>query len=142
MIMQAPMQTRIYVLRPAGLFLRPLSMPSIAPSVMDTKIRISTEHRVNVRTSSNPSMRKKLGEKLKEAREKANLSQQEVADKLNVSRQTISKYELNINEPDLETLKELSCIYEVDINYLLEKEAEFWWYIENDKEPPLILPEI
>lgn len=29
-----------------------------------------------------------------------------------------------------------------DINYLLEKEAEFWWYVENDKEPPLILPEI
>ena len=64
-------------------------------------------------------MRKNLGEKLKEARENANLSQQDVADKLNVSRQTISKYELNINEPDLETLKELSCLYQVDINYLL-----------------------
>lgn len=64
-------------------------------------------------------MRKNLGEKLKEARENANLSQQDVADKLNVSRQTISKYELNINEPDLETLKELSYLYQVDINYLL-----------------------
>ena len=64
-------------------------------------------------------MRKNLGEKLKEARENANLSQQDVADKLNVSRQTISKYELNINEPDLETLKEISYLYQVDINYLL-----------------------
>ena len=64
-------------------------------------------------------MRKNLGEKLKQARENANLSQQDVADKLNVSRQTISKYELNINEPDLETLKELSYLYQVDINYLL-----------------------
>ena len=64
-------------------------------------------------------MRKNLGEKLKEARENANLSQQDVADKLNVSRQTVSKYELNINEPDLETLKELSYLYQVDINYLL-----------------------
>lgn len=64
-------------------------------------------------------MRKNLGEKLKEARENANLSQQDVADKLNVSRQTISKYELNINEPDLEIIKELSYLYQVDINYLL-----------------------
>ena len=64
-------------------------------------------------------MRKNLGEKLKEARENANLSQQDVADKLNVSRQTVSKYELNINEPDLETLKELSYLYQVDFNYLL-----------------------
>ena len=67
-------------------------------------------------------MRKNLGEKLKEARENANLSQQDVADKLNVSRQTISKYELNINEPDLETIKELSYLYQVDINYLLGME--------------------
>lgn len=29
-----------------------------------------------------------------------------------------------------------------DINYLLEKECEFWHYVEKDKEPPLILPNI
>ena len=69
-------------------------------------------------------MRKNLGEKLKEARENANLSQQDVANKLNVSRQTISKYEFNINEPDLETLKELSYLYQVDINYLLGMNAK------------------
>ena len=77
-------------------------------------------------------MRKKLGEKLKEAREKANLSQQEVADKLNVSRQTISKCELNINEPDLETLKELSWIYEVDINYLLGINIKTYAYFKKN----------
>ena len=77
-------------------------------------------------------MRKKLGEKLKEAREKANLSQQEVADKLNVSRQTISKYELNINEPDLETLKVLSCIYGVDINYLLGINIKTYAYFKKN----------
>ena len=77
-------------------------------------------------------MRKKLGEKLKDAREKANLSQQEVADKLNVSRQTISKYELNINEPDLETLKELLCIYEVDINYLLGINIKTYAYFKKN----------
>lgn len=30
--------------------------------------------------------------------------------------------------------------YTKDIDYLLEKEVEFWHYIEADKEPPLILP--
>lgn len=64
-------------------------------------------------------MKKDLGSRLKEAREKANFTQQEVADKLNISRQTISKYELNINEPDLETLKSLSLLYGADINELL-----------------------
>lgn len=64
-------------------------------------------------------MKKDLGSRLKEAREKANFTQQEVADKLNISRQTISKYELNINEPDLETLKSLALLYGADINELL-----------------------
>ena len=77
-------------------------------------------------------MRRNLEKKLKAAREKANLSQQEVADKLNVSRQAISKYELNINEPDLETLKELSCIYEVDINYLLGINIKTYAYFKKN----------
>lgn len=29
-----------------------------------------------------------------------------------------------------------------DIEMLLNKEIEFWWYVQNDKAPPLILPEI
>lgn len=32
--------------------------------------------------------------------------------------------------------------YQDDINYLIEKEAEFWDYVLKDKEPPLILPEL
>ena len=31
---------------------------------------------------------------------------------------------------------------QADLKYLLEKEIEFWRYVENDKRPPLILPEI
>lgn len=29
-----------------------------------------------------------------------------------------------------------------DIEYLMNEEIKFWWYVENDKEPPLKLPEI
>lgn len=31
---------------------------------------------------------------------------------------------------------------QADLKYLLKKEIEFWRYVENDKRPPLILPEI
>ena len=42
-----------------------------------------------------------IGEKLYELRKGKNLSQEEVADKLNVTRQTISKWETNASTPDL-----------------------------------------
>lgn len=32
--------------------------------------------------------------------------------------------------------------YKADIEYLTEEEIKFWWYVENDKEPPLKLPQI
>lgn len=32
--------------------------------------------------------------------------------------------------------------YKADIEFLIEKEAEFWDYVQKDKEPPLILPEL
>ena len=32
--------------------------------------------------------------------------------------------------------------YKEDIEYLINEEIKFYWYIENDKEPPLRLPEI
>ena len=32
--------------------------------------------------------------------------------------------------------------HKADIETVIEKELEFYWYIEHDKEPPLILPEI
>ncbi|WP_297775375.1 helix-turn-helix transcriptional regulator, partial [Blautia sp.] len=46
-----------------------------------------------------------LGEKLKAARIKRNLSQNEVAEKLLVSRQTISKWENNVCLPDLDNFQ-------------------------------------
>ena len=43
-----------------------------------------------------------LGEKIRDLRKRDGLSQEEVAEKLNVSRQMISKYELGETLPDLE----------------------------------------
>lgn len=61
-----------------------------------------------------------IGSKLKEARKKANLSQEEVAEKIKTSRSNISKYETNMLEPNLQTLKELCELYRISADYLLE----------------------
>ena len=52
-------------------------------------------------------------------RKKYDMSQSELAEKLGVTQQTISKYENGSREPDTETLKLLSSIFDVSIDYLL-----------------------
>ena len=52
-------------------------------------------------------------------RKNHSMSQAELAEKLGVTQQTISKYENGSREPDSETLKLLSSIFNVSIDYLL-----------------------
>lgn len=59
-----------------------------------------------------------LGSRLKKARERKRLTQQEVADKLGVSNGAISGYERNYRDPDTEMLKKLATLYEVSVDYL------------------------
>ena len=61
-----------------------------------------------------------LGQKLKEIRKKIGLSQEQLAEIINVSRQAITKWETDAGLPDTENLKELSRIFEISIDYLLE----------------------
>ena len=61
-----------------------------------------------------------IGRKLRELRMEKNYSQADVASMLNLSRQTLSKWELDKSLPDLTTLKELALIYEVSLDALLE----------------------
>ena len=60
-----------------------------------------------------------LGEKLLFLRKQAGLSQEEVADKLGVSRQTISKWETDQTLPELVKAKALSQLYNVSYDYLI-----------------------
>ena len=64
-----------------------------------------------------------LGERIKELRNKHGLSQEQLADKLNVSRQAVQKWESNINEPNIEALKCIACYFKVDYEYLLNGKA-------------------
>lgn len=60
-----------------------------------------------------------FGDKLKLSRRKTNLSQKEVASRLNVHPKTISAYENNRATPSLENLVELALLYNVSIDFLL-----------------------
>lgn len=60
-----------------------------------------------------------IGEKLFELRREKNLSQEEVADKLNVSRQTVSKWETNQSVPDFDKIMPLCELYGVGVEELL-----------------------
>ena len=56
---------------------------------------------------------------LKDLREKNNLTQEELAQKVMVTRQAVSRWETGETQPNTETLKLLSGLYEVSINTLL-----------------------
>lgn len=61
-----------------------------------------------------------LSEKLIQLRKANNMTQEELADKINVSRQSISKWELGQAIPELEKLVSLSEIFSVSTDYLLK----------------------
>ena len=52
-------------------------------------------------------------------REEKGISQQKLADMLNISQQAIFKYEKTANEPDISTLIKLSEIFDVSVDYLI-----------------------
>ena len=60
-----------------------------------------------------------LGEKLFELRKEKNLSQEEVADKLNVTRQTVSKWETNQSTPDFDKIVPLCELFGISTEELL-----------------------
>ena len=61
-----------------------------------------------------------FGEKLKEARQKAGLSQEQLSEKLHVSRSAVAKWETGKGMPDIENLKAASALLGVSIDYLLD----------------------
>lgn len=59
--------------------------------------------------------------RLKQLREENNLSQLDLANKLNMSQQAISAYEKGAREPDIDTIKKISDLFNVSTDYLLGK---------------------
>ena len=61
-----------------------------------------------------------LGNNLFNARKKSGLSQEVVAEKLGISRQTISKWELGETLPDIRQSKKLSLLYHLSLDELID----------------------
>ena len=80
-----------------------------------------------------------LGERLYELRKKKGLSQEEVAEKLNVTRQSVSKWETDESKPDFDKIVPICELYEISTNELLngtkeEKEEKEVEVINNDNK--------
>ena len=60
-----------------------------------------------------------IGENIKKLRKNKNMTQKEVADRLNVTPQTVSKWERNISYPDLDMLVQLSGLFQTSTDALL-----------------------
>lgn len=65
--------------------------------------------------------------RLLEIRKKKRISQLKMALDLNVSQNTISRYETGVREPDLEMLVRLADYLHVSLDYLLERTSENHW---------------
>lgn len=73
-----------------------------------------------------------FGEKLQRLRKENKMSQEDLASKITVSRQAVSKWELNESVPDTENIIQLSKILGVSIDYLLNDE------FDNVKDIPIV----
>ena len=61
-----------------------------------------------------------IGDKIKSLRISEGLTQQELADKLSISKVSISNWELNKGNPNYDTLKKIAEIFNVSTDFLLD----------------------
>ena len=76
-----------------------------------------------------------LKEKLVALRKEKRLTQLAVAEKLDVSRQAISRWESGVVLPSTDNLRCLSSLYEVPIDYLLKEDSERKSNPDNEPAP-------
>ena len=74
----------------------------------------------------------KLNEKILSLRKKQGLSQEELAEKLNVSRQAVSRWEVGSAQPDASNVLQLSRLFGVTADYLLNDEYK------SDRDVPIV----
>ena len=71
-----------------------------------------------------------IGKKLKDARMKSGFTQETVAEKLHVSRQTISNWENEKSYPDIISVIALSDLYSISLDDLLKRDWEMMEHLE------------
>lgn len=79
------------------------------------------------------------GQKIKAKRQALHMSQEDLAKQLNLTRQAISKWEMDKAQPTMANLRELSRVFDVDMAYFIGKDKReeeeslaagiFWWML-------------
>lgn len=69
-----------------------------------------------------------FGEKLKEARKESGLSQEQLSEKMSVSRSAIAKWETNKGMPDVNNLKVIAQLLNVSVDDLLDDEEKICFH--------------
>ena len=77
-----------------------------------------------------------FGEKLKEARKEAGLSQEQLAEKVCVSRSAIAKWESDRGMPDVNNLKAMAQLLGISVDYLLAEDEQLSF---NEMKEPITL---
>ena len=83
----------------------------------------------------------KIGSFIKELRKEQNLTQEELAEKFNVARRTVSRWETGSNIPDLDILIEMADFYDVNLREILDGERKSEKMNEELKETVLKVAE-
>ena len=71
-----------------------------------------------------------LGKKIKQLRKFSGMTQEQLAEKLNISRQALSKWENGTSMPDVESVVRISMLFQISLEELLLKEEK---YVEESK---------
>lgn len=74
----------------------------------------------------------KFNEKLKEARKRIKMTQVQLAEKCNVTQGTVANWERGAREPDIDTIKMISTILHVPVDYFFDVDPPE----DNKKAPP------
>ena len=61
-------------------------------------------------------------DRLKEARQRANLTQAQLADAIGIAKTTVTGYERGNSEPDIKKIEQIMSVLKVDANFLFQDE--------------------
>ena len=77
---------------------------------------------------------KTLGNKISRLRHEAGFTQEELAEKLDVSPQAVSKWENDLSTPDIQTLVRISDLFDASLDWLLRPDDEYSVRMTEERE--------
>ena len=80
-------------------------------------------------------MSESLGQRLQRFRKRANLTQEEVATKLNITPQAVSKWENDVSAPDISLLGEIADMFGITVDELLGRQPQTIYLPEGPRKP-------